>query len=99
MFLEPGGARPSEADAADLDAVLEIERLAVWHDDLARNHAQFTLFAAVTFDHITGADRKSARELAYSHESLSYRATSDEDNVSGHRSFPNLWKNCGDNYL
>src|SRR3979490_1005511 len=71
MFVEPGRTRPCEADTTDLHTVPEIERLAVGHDDLARNDAQLTLFAAVALDDIAGADRKSARELAHSHGSLS----------------------------
>src|ERR1700720_1473374 len=95
MLFEPGGARPGETDAADLDAVLEIERLAVGHDDLARNDAQLTFFASVAFDHITGADRKSARELAYSHGSLSYWGTSGGTTRPGTNISPTFGRTAG----
>src|SRR5262245_26096873 len=72
VFFQPGGTRAGEADAADPDSVLEIEGLAVGHDDLARNDTKLTLFTTMAFDDIAGADRKSARELAHSHETLSY---------------------------
>src|SRR5262249_27443812 len=72
VFFQRGGARAGKADAADPDAVLEIEGFAIGHDDLARNDAELTLFTTMAFDDIAGADRKSARELAHSHETLSY---------------------------
>src|SRR6476660_1978713 len=89
MLFETSGARPGKTDADDLDAVLEIERLAVGHDDLARNDEQLTFFASVAFDHISGTDRKSARKLAYSHGSLSYWGASDGTTRPG-TTFPQL---------